>query len=101
MDVILMSKIKNVNIQLDHNKKREKKIIDLLESTKKEDGISHKEYIMSALENRNDILLGELQEIKQLLLLFTSSPQKPALQKNHIKKISALDDEISKDDINF
>lgn len=74
-----------------------------MENVKKEDGISHKEYIISALENRNDILLRELQEIKQLLLLFTSS-QKPELHqssKGHIKKISALDDDISKDDINF
>jgi hypothetical protein len=101
-----MSKIKNVNIQLDHDKKREKKIIDLLEKVKKEDGTSHKEYIISALENRNDAILNELREIKQLILFLTSSSSKlsPELELsskvNRIRKISALDDDISKDDIN-
>lgn len=99
---LIMSKIKNINLQLDHEKKREKKIIELLEKAKK-DGISHKEYILSALENSNDAILNELKEIKQFILFLTSSEKLPwdlTSKVNNIKKICALDDDISKDDIN-
>lgn len=97
-----MSKIKNINIQLDPEKKREKKIIDLLDKLKSEDGISYKEAVINALEDHNSEVLKLLSEIKQLILFSNPSKQgKESESPRSIRKIAASDDDISKEDINF
>lgn len=105
---------KNINLKLDSNNTRESKIISFLNRLKKEQGISHKDCILDALETKiealegsqNEIILNEIRELKQIILLATngnslSKVEEPEQQqqKNKLKKISVTDETITKADI--
>lgn len=102
---------KNINLKLDSNNTRESKIISFLNRLKKEQGISHKDCILDALETKiealegsqNEIVLNEIRELKQIILLATNgnsfSKVEEQQQKNKLKKISVTDETITKADI--
>lgn len=108
-----MSENKNINLKLDPNNTRESKIISFLNRLKKEQGISHKDCILDALETKietlegsqNEIVLKEIRELKQILLLATNGKslgkvEEPEQQQNDkLKKISVTDETITKADI--
>lgn len=108
-----MSENKNINLKLDPNNTREGKIISFLSRLKKEQGISHKDCILDALETKiealegsqTDIVLKEIRELKQILLLASNSnslskvKEPERQQKDKLKEISATDETITKADI--